>query len=133
MLVMMTAGLAVSAAVANSAALEIAMAERSTARLRAMEAAEAGLAATLRARSWSAAAPWSSSGTLAGSGAWASEVRLVAARVDPIGGAVTWRFEIESTGRHGAAAVSLVQAFDVLGALPGEPARAGWRRMGAEP
>jgi hypothetical protein len=132
-LVMMAAGSVLSAAIASSAALELAMADRSATRLRAFEAAEAGLAAMLRARSWSAAEPWSGSGTLAGSGEWEAEVRLAAARVDPVSGVVEWRFEIASTGRHGAAEVSLLQAFDVLGALPGEPRRAGWRRIEAAP
>jgi hypothetical protein len=132
-LVLTAAGMALAAAVATSGTLELAMAERSAARLRAFEAAEAGLAAALRARAWSAGAPWAASGTLAESGEWRAEVRLAAARVDPLGGPVDWHFEIASAGRDGPARVVLVQGFRVLGALPGEPQRTWWRQAEPEP
>lgn len=133
LLVLLAAGMALSAAVATSAALELAMSDRATARLRAAEAAEAGIAAALRARGWSSTGPWTASGALAESGRWRVEVRLFAARVDPHGGPVDWRFEIESAGEHGAARVTLLQAFDVSGALPGEPRPAGWHRLEPSP
>ena len=132
-LVLTTAGMALSSAVATSAALELAMAEQSTARQRAFEAAEAGLAAALRARAWSADSPWSATGELVASGAWRAEVRLAAAQVDPLTDAVEWHFEIESSGRLGAAAVTLMQGFRVAGALPGEPRRTWWRREDSAP
>ena len=132
-LVLTAAGMALSAAVATSGTLELAMAERSAARLRAFEAAEAGLAAALRARAWSAGAPWTASGELVDGGAWRTEVRLAAARVDPLGGPVDWHFEIESTGREGPARVTLAQGFRVQGALPGEPQRSWWRQAEPEP
>lgn len=133
LLVLLAAGMALSAAVATSGALELAMTDRGLARLRAAEAAEAGIAAALRARGWSTAAPWTASGTLVDSGRWQVEVRLFAARVDPLGGPVDWRFEIESAGEHGAARVTLLQAFDVSGALPGDPQPAGWRQLEPPP
>lgn len=132
-LVLAAAGMALSSAVATSAALELAMAEQGTAKQRAFEAAEAGLGAVLRARAWTANAPWSASGELVAGGAWQAEVRLAAAQVDPVTGAVEWHFEIESSGRLGAAAVSLVQGFRVAGALPGEPRPTWWRRADAAP
>jgi hypothetical protein len=132
-LALLAAGMALSAAIATSAALEFAMADRGAARLRAAEAADAGLAAALRARAWSASDPWTAAGSLDGGGDWQVEARLVAARVDPLGGPVDWRFEIESHGRHGAAHVRLVQALDITGALPGDPRLAGWRRLESGP
>jgi type II secretory pathway component PulK len=128
-LVLVAAAMVLSTAVATSAAVEFAMAGRIDARLRATEAAEAGLAEALRARTWNAADPWRASGTLEGSGDWQVEARLVAARVDPLGTITEWRFEIESSGQSGAARVTLVQAFDVSGSLPGEPRLAGWHLM----
>jgi hypothetical protein len=125
--------MAVSAAIATSAALEFAMADRGAARLRAAEAADAGLAAALRARAWSASGPWTAAGSLDDGGDWQVEARLASARVDPSGGPVDWRFEIESHGRHGAAHVRLVQAMDITGALPGEPRLAGWRKLEGAP
>lgn len=133
LLVLLAAGMALSAAVATSAVLELAMSDRAVARLRAAEAAEAGVAAALRARGWSSASPWTATGDLPESGRWQVEVRLFAARVDPHGGPVEWRFEIESAGEHGAARVTLLQSFDVTGALPGEPRPAGWRRLEPSP
>jgi hypothetical protein len=133
LLVLLAAGMALSTAVATSAALELAMAGGGLSRLRAAEAAEAGVAAALRAREWSAAAPWSATGALAEGGRWQVEVRLLAARVDPLGGAVDWRFEIESSGEHGVSRVTLLQAFDVTGALPGDPQPAGWRQLEPPP
>jgi hypothetical protein len=127
-LILLAAGAALSSAVATSAALELAMADRTQSRLRAFEAAEAGLSAALLAREWSAAEPWSASGSVMAGGEWQAEVRLVAARIDPYGGEVEWHFEIESAGRDGAARVTLVQGFQVQGALPGEPGLTWWRR-----
>lgn len=132
-LVLTTAGMALSAAVASSGALELAMAERGVARLRAFEAAEAGLAAAWRAAEWSAAAPWTASGALVEGGEWRVEVRLAAARIDPLGGLPEWQFEIESAGRDGPARVTLVQGFRVQGALPGAPQRSWWRQAEPEP
>ena len=132
-LVLAAAGMALSSAVATSAALELAMAEQGTARQRAFEAAEAGLGAALRARAWTADGPWSAAGELVAGGEWQVEVRLAAAQVDPVMGAVEWHFEIESLGRLGAAAVTLAQGFRVAGALPGEPRLTWWRRADAAP
>lgn len=132
-LVLTAAGMALSSALATSAALEHAMAERATARLRAFAAAEAGIAAALRARGWSAGNAWAASGTLADAGAWQAEVRLVAARLDPPSGTVDWLFEIESSGRSGTAGVTLLQGFLVTGALPGEPRRTWWRQADPAP
>lgn len=132
-LVLVAAGMALSSAVATSAALELAMAEQSATRQRAFEAAEAGIGAALRARAWSADAPWSATGELVAGGEWQVEVRLAAAQVDPFTGAVEWHFEIESSGRLGAAAVTLVQGFRIAGALPGEPRLTGWRRKDSAP
>lgn len=132
-LVMTAAGMALSSAVATSAALELAMAEQGIARLRAFEAAEAGLAAALRARAWSAAGPWSAAGTLVTGGEWRVEIRLAAASTDPLAGTAEWHFEIESDGRHGAARATLVQGFRVTGALPGEPRRTWWRQEDPAP
>jgi len=132
-LVLTAAGMALSSAVANTAALEFTMVDGGLARLRAMEAAEAGLAAALRARAWSAGAAWNANGTLAGGSRWTVQVQLVAARVDPPPAPVTWRFDIESAGRHGAARVVLMQSFDVEGALPGQPRRVGWRQVDDAP
>lgn len=129
LLVLLAAGMALSAAVATSGTLELAMTDRNVARLRAAEAAEAGIAAALRARGWSATGAWTAAGALPGSGRWRAEVRLFAARVDPFGMPVEWRFEIESTGESGAARVTLLQAFAVSGALPGDPQPAGWRQV----
>jgi len=53
--------------------------------------------------------------------------------VDPPPAPVTWRFDIESAGHHGAARVILMQSFDVAGALPGHPIRVGWRQLDAAP
>jgi Tfp pilus assembly protein PilX len=132
-LLLTAAGMALSSAVATSAALELAMAEQSTTRQRAFEAAEAGLAAAFRAHAWSADGPWSANGAVVAGGAWQVEVRLAAAQVDPLTGAVEWHFEIESAGRLGAAAVTLVQGFRVTGALPGEPRPTWWRREDSAP
>jgi hypothetical protein len=130
-LVLTAAGMALSSAVATSAALELAMSGQSVARQRALEAAEAGIAAALRAQEWSAAGPWSDSGTMSEGGTWQVELRLTAARIDPSGAPVDWHFEIESRGRDGAARVTLVQGFRVLGELPGEVRLSWWRQ--AEP
>ncbi|MFU8820588.1 MAG: PilX N-terminal domain-containing pilus assembly protein [Gammaproteobacteria bacterium] len=132
-LVLTAAGMVLSSAVATSAALELAMAEQSTARQRAFEAAEAGLGAALRARDWTADGAWSAAGELVAGGEWRVEVRLAAAQVDPLTGAVEWHFEIESSGNLGTAAVTLVQGFRVAGALPGEPRPTWWRREDAAP
>jgi hypothetical protein len=127
-LVLLAAGMALSSAVATSAALELAMADKTASRLRAFEAAEAGLAAALAAREWSAATPWAASGSPGAGGQWHAEIRLAAARIDPSGGEVEWHFEIESAGRDGAARVTLLQGFKVHGALPGDPVLTWWRR-----
>lgn len=130
-LVLLAAGMAVSAAVATAATLELAMAERAAARLRAHEAAEAGIASALQAGQWSAGTPWSATGALPEGGDWQVAVVLDTARIDPLGGPVEWLFEITSRGRAGTAATTLVQAFRVSGALPGVPAPTWWRQ--AEP
>ena len=130
-LVLLAAGMAVSAAVATSATLALGMAERTGARLRAHEAAEAGIASALQAGEWSAARPWSATGALPEGGHWQVVVVLDTARVDPSGGPVEWLFEITSRGRAGTAETTLVQAFRVSGALPGVPGPTWWRH--AEP
>lgn len=132
-LVLTAAGMALSSAVATSAALELAMSARNTSRLRAFAAAEAGVAEALRARGWSAGAPWVNAGTLTDGGAWQAEVRLVAARLDPVDATVEWHFEVESSGRHGAASVVVLQGFRVSGGLPGEPRRTWWRQADPAP
>lgn len=132
-LVLMAAGMALAAAVANSAMLELAMTGRSLMRLRALEAAEAGLVTAMRARGWSASENWSATGTLAEQDRWRAEVRLVAARIDTAQAIVEWHFEIESEGRAGHAAVKLLQGFSVHGALPGEPRYRWWRHGEAPP
>lgn len=132
-LVLMAAGMALSSAVARSAAAELAMVEQGLSRLRALEAAEAGLASVLRARAWNAAAPSSAAGSLAGGGEWEAEVRLLAARLDPLGGPVEWLFEIESRGRAGLARMTLARGFTVQGPLPGEPRLAWWRQLEPAP
>lgn len=132
-LLLTAAGMALSSAVATSAALELAMAAQSASRLRALEAAEAGLTAALRAQGWSASESWSTTGALAQGGEWRVEVRLAAARIVPDTGAVEWHFEMESHGRDGAARVALVQGFRVTGALPGEPRRTWWRQVDPAP
>ena len=132
-LVLMAAGMALSSAVARTAAAELAMAEQGLSRLRSLEAAEAGLAGVLRARGWSAAAPSSLAGNLADGAEWEAEVRLLAARLDPAGGPVEWLFEIESRGRAGPARMTLARSFTVQGALPGEPRLGWWRQLEAPP
>lgn len=132
-LVLMSAGMALSSAVARSAAAELAMVEQGLSRLRAREAAEAGLASVLRAREWSAAGTSSASGSLVGGGEWEAEVRLLAARLDPSGGAVEWLFEIESHGRAGRARTALARSFTVQGPLPGEPRLGWWRQLEPPP
>lgn len=130
-LVMAAAGMALAAAIARTAVLELAMAERDAARLRATAAAEAGLAEALRRREWSAADPWRAAGITTNGARWEVEVRLDAARLDQALELVEWHFEIESAGRAGPAAMTILQGFKVLGALPGEPRRTWWRQ--AEP
>lgn len=132
-LVLMAAGMALSSAVARSAAAELAMVEQGLSRLRALEAAEAGLASVLRAREWSAAGPSNVSGSLVGGGDWEAEVRLLAARLDPSGGPVEWLFEIESHGRAGMARTTLARSFTVRGVLPGEPRLGWWRQLEPPP
>ena len=116
----------VSLATLGMHVLELAMADRAGARLRATEAAEAGIAAALRAREWSAAGPWTFAGALPAAGEWRVEVRLAAARADALSGEVEWLFEIESIGRAGAAVAVLRQDFAVTGPLPGTARRRGW-------
>lgn len=125
-LVLLAASMTLAGAVATSATLELAMADRAGARLRATEAAEAGIAAALRAREWSAAGPWTFAGALPAAGEWRVEVRLAAARADALSGEVEWLFEIESIGRAGAAVAVLRQDFAVTGPLPGTARRRGW-------
>jgi type II secretory pathway pseudopilin PulG len=132
-LVLTVAGMALSSAVATSAALELAMSARGASRLRAFAAAEAGISAALRARGWSAGTAWVSGGTLTEGGDWQVEVRLVTARLDPVDGTVAWHFEIESSGRSGVASVTLLQGFRVTGGLPGEPRRTWWRQADPAP
>jgi hypothetical protein len=133
LLVLLAAGMALSIAAATTAAMTLAMSERSAGRLRALEAAEAGLAAALRAGGWGPAEAWTGAGSLPAGGRWQATVRLVAAQIDPLGGPVHWRFEIESAGEDGAARALLLQGFEVAGALPGEPVLTWWRQGEPEP
>ena len=128
-LALLAAGAALAGAVARSAALELAMAEHDLSSVRAGAAAEAGLAAALRARGWSAASDWSGAGALPGNAAWTAEVVLLATRIDNHGGTTEWLFEARSEGRAGAARVALSRGFSVQGALPGEPAPRWWRQV----
>lgn len=132
-LVLTAAGMAMASAVAGTAALEMAMAERAMSRLRALQAAEAGLSAAREARGWSASAPWIASGALPDGGEWRAEVRLAAARIDAASGSVEWLFEIESSGQDRAARTTLLQGFSVLGSLPGEPRYRWWRQVEPAP
>jgi hypothetical protein len=132
-LVMLAAGMTVAFAVAASATLELAMAERTGARLRAVEAAEAGIATALRAGAWSAATPWTASGNLPEGGRWYARVGLAASRLDPMGGPVEWLFEITSRGEAGSARAELAQGFRVLGPLPGVPELTHWRQLDPPP
>jgi hypothetical protein len=132
-LVMLAAGMTVAFAVATSAALELAMAERTGARLRAAEAAEAGIAAALRAGAWSAATPWSAIGDLPEGGRWHARIALTASRLDPLGGPVEWLFEITSLGAAGSARAELEQGFRVVGPLPGVPELTHWRQLDPPP
>lgn len=132
-LVLTAAGMALSSAVAGTAALELGMAERGVSRLRALQAAEAGLSAARGARGWSASAPWTASGALPGGGQWRAEVRLFAARLDASTGSVEWLFEIQSSGRDGSARATLLQGFSVHGGLPGEPRYNWWRQVEPAP
>jgi hypothetical protein len=129
----LAASLALSASVATTASLELAMSEQGLSRLRAWSAAETGRAAVLEARQWSASENWRAGGNLADGSAWEAEVRLLAARVDPVSGSVEWLFEIESEGVMGVASVGVAQTFSVLGALPGEPLLRSWRQLEAAP
>ena len=132
-LAFLAAGALLSAAVGRSAALELAMTEQGLSRLRAELAAEAGVAASLQARGWSAAGRWEGSGTLPHGGDWRATVELVAARIVPGGGPVEWVFEIRSAGTAGPAQATISRGFAVSGALPGTPQPTWWRRTGAEP
>ena len=129
----LAAGVLLAGGLARSAALEMSMAEHALSGLRARTAAEAGLAAALRARGWSATATWTGQGTLAGGASWTAQVELLGARVDPGGGATEWLFEIRSTGQAAAARVLLSQGFSVTGALPGTPAPTWWRQLEPAP
>jgi hypothetical protein len=131
-LAFLAAGVLLAGGLARSAALEMAMAEHALSGVRARTAAEAGLAAALRAQGWSATATWAGQGTLAGGASWTAQVELLAARVEP-GGATEWVFEIRSTGRAAAAQVVLSQGFSVTGALPGTPAPTWWRQLEPAP
>jgi hypothetical protein len=132
-LVFLAAGAALSTAVARTAALELAMTEQGLSRLQAQLAAEAGLDAALAAQGWSASAPWQARGELPQGGRWTAMVTLVAARLDPGGGAAEWIFEARSTGEAGPARTTVAQGFRVQGALPGVPQAAWWHRVEAEP
>jgi hypothetical protein len=132
-LAFLAAGTLLAGGLARSAALEMAMAEHDLSRVRARAAAEAGLAAALRARGWSAATPWAGHGVLAAGATWTAEVRLVAARVAPGGGATDWVFEVRSTGRAAAARVELSRGFSVSGALPGTARLTWWRQLEPAP
>jgi hypothetical protein len=127
------AGVLLAGGLARSAALEMAMAGHALSGIRARTAAEAGIAAALRAQSWTATAPWEGHGALAGGASWTGQVELLGARVDPGGGATEWVFEIRSTGRAAAAQVVLSQGFSVSGALPGTPAPTWWRQLEPAP
>jgi hypothetical protein len=132
-LAFLAAGMLLAGGLARSGTLELAMTEHDLSRVRARAAAEAGVTAALRARGWSAAAPWSGSGVLAGGASWTAEVRLVAARVAPGGGATDWVFEIRSSGRAAAARVELSRGFSVSGALPGAARPTWWRQLEPAP
>ncbi|NHA14902.1 hypothetical protein [Thioalkalivibrio sp. XN279] len=133
MLAFLAAGVLLAGGLARSAALEMAMAQHALSGLRARTAAEAGLAAALRAQGWSATATWEGHGALAGGASWTAQVELVGARVDPTGGATEWVFEARSIGRASAARVVLSQGFSVTGALPGTPAPTWWRQLEPAP
>lgn len=126
-LVLLVAGMALSAAMATTAALEHAMAGGSISLLRARQAAETGLSEALAARGWSAAGSWSDTGVLPDGAEWAATVRLVSARLISAEGTVEWLFEIESAASAGAARTTMAQAFKVRGTLPGDPLPAWWR------
>lgn len=132
-LAFLAAGALLSSAVGRTAALELAMTEQGLSQLRAQLAAEAGVAAALQARGWSAAARWDSAGSLPHGGDWQASVELVAARIGPGGGPVEWVFEVRSTGTAGPARATISHGFAVAGALPGTPQPSWWRRTGAEP
>lgn len=132
-LAFLAAGALLAGGLARSAALEMAMAEHALSGVRARTAAQAGLAAALRAQGWSATAAWEGHGTLAGGASWTAQVELLGARLDPGGGATEWVFEIRSTGRAAAAQVLLSQGFSVTGALPGTPLPTWWRQLEPAP
>lgn len=132
-LAFLAAGALLAGGLARSAALEMAMAEHALSGVRAQTAAQAGLAAALRAQGWSATATWEGQGTLAGGASWTAQVELLGARLDPGGGATEWVFEIRSTGRAAAAQVVLSQGFAVTGALPGVPMPTWWRQLEPAP
>lgn len=132
-LAFLAAGALLSTAVGRTAALELAMTEQGLSRLQAGLAAEAGVAAALQARGWSAAGRWEGTGTVPHGGSWRATVELVAARLDPGGGPAEWVFEIRSTGAAGPARATVSRGFAVRGALPGTPQPTWWRRTGAEP
>lgn len=132
-LAFLAAGALLSSAVGRTAALELAMTEQGLSRLRASLAAEAGVAAALQARGWSAAGRWEGTGSLPHGGDWQATVELAAARINPGGGPVEWVFEVRSTGTAGPARATVSRGFTVTGALPGTPQPTWWRRTGAEP
>jgi len=132
-LAFLAAGMLLAGGLARSAALEMAMAEHEVSRVRARAAAEAGLAAALRSGAWSAATAWTGHGALAGGASWSATITLLAARIDPLGGATEWVFEIHSTGRAAAAQVALSQGFHVTGALPGSAQPTWWRQLEPAP
>jgi hypothetical protein len=128
-LALLAAGVALAGAVARSAAMELAMTEQALSSVRARTAAEAGLAAALRARGWSAGPGWSGAGQLPEGAQWSAEVGLLAARVDLATGLTDWVFEARSVGRAGLAGVALSRGFSVRGVLPGEPVPLWWRQV----
>lgn len=132
-LVFVLAGMTLAAATARTGVVEFAMADRGANRVRAIAAAEAGLAHALRSRGWSAAGPWTDAADLPDGGRWTVEVHLAAARLDPLNGLVEWHFDIYSTGAAGTARFSLEQGFAVIGALPGEPRLTWWRQAESPP
>lgn len=132
-LVFVAAGLLLAATTARTGAVELALAARAADRLRAVEAADAGLAHALRSRGWNATEPWTDAGVLPGGGRWAVEVQLAAARLDASTGVVEWHFEIFSTGRAGTAQSSVARGFAVTGGLPGEPRLTWWRQAESSP
>jgi len=131
-LVLLLAGALLSAAVAASAAIEMAMAGQSMDMAAAFGAAEAGVTTALRSTDWGPGPPWTASDVL-GPAAWEAHIVLTAASVATDGTVPEWHFEIVSRGTAGRAETTIVQGFVVTGALPGTPVLTYWRQEAPEP